>query len=306
MQEYGEERKRQLLELLKETALANAPEDGAAVALDGALSITRRNGGDTVHRCVTQPLAALMIQGDKRVVVGKREYRIGAGQCLVVGVSVPNSSFLIDVTPDKPLLSVQFSLNTTILAELIMEMGPDHRAMGGENHNFLIVNAPLDFMETLFRLATLIDKPEQAPILAPLILRELHFLLLVGAPGSLLYNLYRRGAGDNRVLGAISWLKNNLDRSVPVEKLARIANMSVSSLHRHFKDLTGFSPLQYHKQLRLYEAQRLMLAENERADLAALAVGYESVTQFNREYKRMFGAPPHRDIVARKRKLSSS
>lgn len=304
MPDYVNDRKKQILKTLKELVLAHAPDEGETRVCGDALILARKNGAEKVTRCFTDPMASLVVQGDKRVVVGGREYRLGAGQCAAVCAGAPNSSFLINVTPQKPFLSLGFSLNNAILAELITEMRPEDHHIAGENHNFLITDASLDFMETLFRLATLIDKPERVKILAPLILRELHYLLLVGPPGPSLYNLYSQGR-DHRILEAIGWLRAHLNQSVPIEKLARIAHMSVSSLHRHFKAITGFSPLQFHKQLRLYEAQRLMLAENERADLAALAVGYESVTQFNREYKRMFGAPPHRDVVARKRKLSS-
>ena len=140
-------------------------------------------------------------------------------------------------------------------------------------------------------------------VFAPLILRELHYLLLVGPQSEMLRELYARGARDNRIIDAIRILKKHLNRSISMETLAKKVNMSISSLHRQFKRITGVSPLQYHKRLRLSEAQRLMLAANERADIAAIAVGYESITQFNREYKRMFGEPPRRDVMARKERL---
>lgn len=121
-------------------------------------------------------------------------------------------------------------------------------------------------------------------------------MLLIGPQGGILQGLYTQGAQNNQVIQAISLLRRNIASPLRADDLARQVNMSVSSLHCHFKSVTGFSPLQYHKHLRLHEAQRLMLAENERATNAALSVGYECVTQSNREYKRMFGEPPHRDI----------
>ncbi len=148
--------------------------------------------------------------------------------------------------------------------------------------------------------AELVDKPDQISLRAPMILRELHYLVLIGKQGGVLYGLYAQGSDKNNVMQAISFLKENVAEPLIVEDLAKKVHMSVSSLYRHFKDVTGSSPLQYQKQLRLYEAQRLMFMENEKASVAALRVGYESVTQFNREYKRMFGEPPHRDMTKRK------
>ncbi len=127
-------------------------------------------------------------------------------------------------------------------------------------------------------------------------MRELHYLLLIGPQGGVLQRLYTRGSQNNQIIQAIALMRQHIATPLRMDALAREVSMSVSSLHRHFKNITGFSPLQYYKQLRLYEAQRLMFMENERAAGAALCVGYESVTQFNREYKRMFGEPPHRDI----------
>lgn len=170
--------------------------------------------------------------------------------------------------------------------------------MGGQGVS--VADAEPEFLEGVLRLTELLDKPKQIPIRAPLIMRELHYLLLIGPQGGILQGLYTHGSQNNQVIQAISLLRRNIASPLRVDDLARHVNMSVSSLHRHFKSVTGFSPLQYHKQLRLYEAQRLMLMENERAASAALSVGYESVTQFNREYKRMFGEPPHRDINRRR------
>ena len=152
----------------------------------------------------------------------------------------------------------------------------------------------------MLRLVELLDRPNQIAVRAPIIMRELHYLLLVGPQGSTLQSLYTHGTQDSHIVQAIAIMKQNIASPLRMDTLARQLSMSISSLHRHFKNITGFSPLQYHKQLRLYEAQRLMLVENERASNAALAVGYESVTQFNREYKRMFGEPQHRDIMLRR------
>ena len=161
------------------------------------------------------------------------------------------------------------------------------------------LDAEPDLLEGALRLVKLLGKPEQIPMRAPMIMRELHYLLLTGPQGGILRRLHTLGTQNNRIVRAISLLRRNVNAAVRMDDLARQVHMSVSSLHRHFKTVTGLSPLQYHKQLRLYEARRLMLTQHENASGAALAVGYESPTQFNREYKRMFGEPPHRDISRR-------
>ena len=165
-----------------------------------------------------------------------------------------------------------------------------------------MADAEPEFLEAVLRLAELLDKPEQIAIRAPMIMQELHYLLLIGPLGHVLRGLYAQGSQNSQVLQAVSILRRDLGAPVRMETLARQVGMSLSTLHRHFKTVTGLSPLQYLKQLRLHEAQRLMLMEDMRAASAALSVGYESVTQFSREYKRLFGEPPHRDI-RRKRTL---
>lgn len=150
------------------------------------------------------------------------------------------------------------------------------------------------------RLLGLLDKPGQISVRAPMMLRELHYLLLLSSHGPLLRQFNTSGTQNGQVVRAIDWIRDNFRAPLRVEALARQVNMSTANLHRHFKQITGLSPLQYQKQLRLYEAQRLMLVEDARVSSAALSVGYESVSQFNREYKRIFGEPPLRDMKRRR------
>jgi len=145
-------------------------------------------------------------------------------------------------------------------------------------------------------LVELLEKPEQIPVLAPLIIREIHYRLLIGAQGERLRMINMLGTQSNQIARTITWLRDNYKEPLQVDELARKVNMATSTFHRHFRLVTTLSPLQFQKRLRLYEAQRLMLVENEDAAIAALAVGYESPTQFNREYKRQFGEPPHRHV----------
>lgn len=265
------------------------------------LTLVRRDTAGCPENCFQKPLASVIVQGSKRTLLGPREYTMRATQCLVSGLDMPSVSYLTDPTPERPFLALFFYLDRAILTDLVMEMDPkDGPPADAGEQGLSIADVDPDVLECVLRLVELLDKPEQIPVRAPLVMRELHYLLLVSPQGGILRGLYTRGSQSNQVVQAIAMLRRHIEIPLRVGDLARQVNMSASSLHRHFKSLTGFSPLQYQKQLRLYEAQRLMLVENERASDAALSVGYESVTQFNREYKRMFGEPPHRDISRRR------
>ncbi len=285
---------------LKNALLRHMPKpDVRSTAIDG-LTLVRREAANSSERCFSQPLASIIVQGGKHIVIGDQEYHIRENQCLVSGVDAPSSSYAVNPTPEHPFLSLFIRLDARILSDLVMDMKPEGAPAGHAPRGVCVADADPEFMEGMARLLALLDKPGHIPMRAPMIMRELHYLLLVGPQGNILRQLYAKGSHGNQVARAIALLRKNIAAPLRMDDLARETNMSASNLYRHFKSVTGFSPLQYHKQLRLYEAQRLMLAENERAANAALAVGYESVTQFNREYKRMFGEPPRRDMNRRR------
>lgn len=265
----------------------------------------RRLQNERSKTCFDQPLACLTAQGHKIIHAGPHELETGPGRLLVTSVDMPSTSAILDASPENPYLCVCVYLDRKILADILAEM-PDATASAGHSDpSAWIMQAGANFLDAFLRLCRLSENPAYARILAPLIIREIHFLLLASPGGGCLRNLYMRGARDSRIIDTIAWLKQNLTAPISMESLAGMAHMSISSFHRHFKTLTGHSPLQYQKKLRLYEAQRLMLAEDMRVAEAALTVGYESVTQFNREYRRMFGAPPRRDISRLKNRLTS-
>jgi transcriptional regulator GlxA family with amidase domain len=159
-----------------------------------------------------------------------------------------------------------------------------------------VVEVDPDVLDAFLRLVELLDRPEQIPVLAPMIIREIHYRLLIGPQGERLRMINTLGTQSNQIARSITWLKENYREPLQVDELARKVNMATSTFHRHFRQVTTLSPLQFQKRMRLFEAQRRMLVENEDASIAALAVGYESPTQFNREYKRQFGEPPHRNV----------
>lgn len=264
------------------------------------LNLVRREDVGAPENCFEKPLVGLVIQGAKHSLIGGEEYVYTENQSIVAGVDMPISSYVINPTHEKPFLFLYLYLDKQLLSSLALEMKQDFAETPETITSVSIADADADILEMFLRLLELHEKPKQIPLRAPMMLRELHYLLLISPHGNLLRQLNTPGTQNNQVVQAINWIRENYKAQMRVESLARQVNMSTANLHRHFKLLTGISPLQYQKQLRLYEAQRLMLVENERASSAALNVGYESVTQFNREYKRIFGEPPLRDMTRRR------
>lgn len=295
-----QERIARINQKLREVILRHMEASDARPSAVKGLTLVRRDETNSSERCFEKPLASVVVQGSKKSTIGMQEYVLRENQCLVSAVDMPSISYAVDPSAERPFLSLFFYLDKKIFTELISEMDPEERPAFQAGLGVSVADAEPEFLEALLRLAELLDKPKQIAVRAPIIMRELHYLLLIGPQGSTLQGLYTSGSQDSQIVQAISIMKQNIANPLRMDALAREVSMSISSLHRHFKSITGFSPLQYHKQLRLYEAQRLMLVENARAASAALAVGYESVTQFNREYKRMFGEPPHRDITLRR------
>lgn len=245
--------------------------------------------------CLVKPMASLIIHGEKKIIQNNISTTMDPGSLLVTCVDSPRITGIINASEENPFISVFFYLDRKIFSELLSEnvIEPDSY----EALNMEVLPASCLFVQTVTRLAEISQQKEHAKVMGSLILKELYYLLLKGPYGRILRDLYTWGASDNRIMDTVSWIKQNLEVNLAIPFLAKKAHMSVSSFHRHFKAVTGFSPLQYQKELRLYEAQRMMLVENERADIAAIKVGYESSTQFNREYKRKFGLPPHQDIA---------
>ncbi len=285
---------------IKEILLRHMPSPDIAETAIPKLSIAHRIPNNGVERCFSEPVCSFIVQGSKRCNIGHREYLVHANQCLVCAVDMPSASYILTPQGGQPFLTFFFTLDREILLDLVMHMNPEDRPHGNKGEPAYVEDSSPEFMRCLLRLVELLDKPSQIPVMAPLIFRELHYLLLITPRAAALQNLFRTGSLNNQIMEAISIMRKNIATPLRVDYLARLVNMSVSSLHRHFKNVTGFSPLQYHKNLRLHEAQRLMLMENQGAASAAMSVGYESPTQFSREYKRLFGEPPHRDI-SRKR-----
>lgn len=287
----------ELNSLLKEKMLSYMHEPGNyKTAIDG-FGIYRRDKTNSPENCLYLPLATIVIQGSKQSIIGSEKIVYSQNQCLVAGLDLPSANFVLDASPENPYLSLSLFLDKKLISELVSEM-PESNFEGKKVYKGVaLTDIDADFLEPFLRLLELQDKKEHISFIAPMIIREIHYKLLTGPLGEHLRAVYSPNSYNNQVSRVATWMRTHFKDPLNMDDVARMFGMSTSSFHRHFKAVTTLSPLQFQKRLRLYEAQRLMLYENETAYNACLAVGYESPSQFNREYKRLFGTPPHRDVI---------
>lgn len=246
--------------------------------------------------CLIEPSIVLVVQGEKQMWVGEEAYRYDADRFLITSLDLPANSEVVTASREKPCLGLVLKLDMQTLAELISQGNlPPPVERSGES-SVGIGTVTQQIIEPFGRLLDLLDEPDAIPVLAPLIQREIHYRLLRSDQAARLWQIVSVGSQSQRVAKAIDWLKVNYAKPLRIEELAARVQMSASSFHHHFRKLTAMSPLQYQKWLRLNEAKRLMLNEDMDATSAAFRVGYESPSQFSREYSRLFGAPPMRDI----------
>jgi AraC-like DNA-binding protein len=251
-------------------------------------------------RSLYKPLLCLVLQGAKHVTAGCEEGTFAEGQSLVVGVDLPVIGRILWASPAQPYLALSIELDMAIMRDVMTQLPmPSDTADGRRSHLFTDETDEAT-RDCARRLMQLLDRPEAIPVLRPAILREMHYWLLVGRHGPAIRRIALPDGYAQRVAQAVAILRAEFDRPVAVGRLAAAAGMSLSSFHQHFRAVTSLSPIQFQKQLRLTEARRLMVGEGFNASRAAFAVGYESVPQFTREYARLFGAPPRRDIVDRR------
>jgi AraC-like DNA-binding protein len=260
------------------------------------LEFTREYKASAAVQCVCEPILAIVVQGKKEALLGGETYRYGAAQYLVVSVDLPINGFVVEASPDKPYLGFKLSLDRCQLCDIITQTHPAATKKESSVRGLFVSNASLPLIDCAIRLTRLLDTPQDIPFLAPMIIREIYYRLLMGEQGEAVRQIATSGSNMQRIAEAIKLLADDFTKPMRIENLAEQVSMSVSSFHHHFKKVTSMSPLQYQKQLRLLEARRLMLAQNYDALNAAYQVGYESPSQFSREYSRMFGAPPIKDI----------
>lgn len=261
------------------------------------LSLSRREQGNCEGASIYSMSLGFIVDGQKRSVIGDREYVYGKNNCLVVGVDVPASFCTIGSTHEHPFLSISVEIDRAVLSELIMQLDEMHASPSRTSCEALCVGeVDEDVWGAVLRLMRLLDRPVEAKVLAPMIIREIYFRVLQSPLGVTLRDFNAKMGASAQIARAIAWLRENYASPLSVAELADNVHMGVSTFHRHFKEVTCMTPLQFHKSLRLHEAKRLMLTEKMDATTACYAVGYESPSQFNREYKRQFGRPPYRDV----------
>jgi AraC-like DNA-binding protein len=243
-------------------------------------------------RAMYRPLVCLILQGTKQMTVGREEHEFTAGQTLIIGVDLPVIGRVVRATPDEPYLAIAVELDMAIMQSLALEM--DVTSVPETATSLFVENLDETILSCATRLLRLIDRPEADRVLRPSILRELHYWLLSSRHGPALRRLIVPDGHARRIADAIDLVRRRYREAIPIEQLAEASHLSPSAFRRHFKTVTSLSPIQFQKQLRLIDARRLMLNEGLTAARAGAAVGYESPSQFSREYARMFGVPPRR------------
>ena len=261
------------------------------------LSLFRRDEPSGPISGMYEPSVCLVAQGAKRVLLGDDTYVYDAQHYLITSVHLPTVVQIIEASREKPYLGLRLMFDQREISQLMVDSHlPPPRAQQS-TRGMATGEVTLPLLTAFQRLIDLLAEPEDIPILAPIIQREIIYRLLVGDQGERLRQIASAGSQSHQIARAIDWLKGNFTQPLRIDDLAAHVRMSSSTFHHHFRSMTALSPLQFQKQLRLREARRLMLAERLDAATAAFQVGYESPSQFSREYNRLFGAPPLRDIA---------
>lgn len=242
------------------------------------------------------PSVCLIGQGRKRLFLGEDSYIYDAHRFLITSVDLPVVAQIIEASREKPYLGLTMELDLRLISKLMLENDLPSARSAKDRLAIAVSEVSGPLLDAFSRLLDLLEHPQDVPALAPLIQQEIFYRLLMGEQGPRLRQIASIGNHGYQIARAIDWLKANFSKPVKVEELAGKAGLSVSAFHNHFRSVTAMSPLQFQKRMRLNEARRLMLAEHLDASQAAYEVGYESPSQFSREYSRLFGAPPMRDI----------
>jgi len=270
--------------------------DGAHPTAIPRLFLHRASNVSLPLHSVYEPAVCFIAQGSKHAMAGEYVYTYRAGDYLIISVDVPIVSQILEASPERPFLGFRIDLDPATIGALMLESDIERAGRDVPVPSLEVSLMDEGLLDAAIRLVRLLGSPRDIPALAPLIEREILYRLLRGEQTSRLGQIAFAESKLQQVNRAILWIKRNFREAFSIEGLAREARMSPSALHQHFRTVTGMSPLQYQKQIRLQEARRMMLVEAAEAAIAGYTVGYESPSQFSREYRRLFGAPPVRDI----------
>lgn len=293
--ERAEQRERADREELVERLSQALPEDGRVEPIQG-LHLQRASVSTGPMHGVTQTSFCVIAQGSKDIHLGEERFRYDPYHYLLATVELPVVGEILEASPERPYLSLRLVLDPALVGSVMVEAG--HAPQRASADMRALTVSPLDAgtLDATLRLVRLLDSPAETRVLAALITREIIFRLLMGEQGPRLRHMALLGGYTNRIVQAVEQIRKNFDKPIGVEGLARELGMSTSGFHHQFKAVTAMTPLQFQKQIRLQEARRLLLGEDMDAATAGYRVGYDDAAHFSREYKRLFGMPPMRDV----------
>lgn len=286
---------RQRIELAK-IIESHTERDGTRLTTIPSLFFSRYSNVTGPNYGVHKPSLCIVVQGMKEVFLSQERYQYGPADYLVASVKLPITGQVTEASSEIPYLALKLEFTPSEILEVLREFQMDADKKENAKRGMYVSKIASTLLDAVTRLVRLLDTPEDIKILAPLITKEIIYRVLQGEHGAMLKQIAIEGSSTHQVSAVIEHIMNNYEKSFKIEELAEIANMSVSSLHRHFKEITAMSPIQFQKQLRLQGARSLLLSESADAADVAFRVGYESPSQFSREYSRMFGFPPKEDV----------
>ncbi|MDB6086792.1 MAG: AraC family transcriptional regulator [Gammaproteobacteria bacterium] len=282
---------------LTERVTRLAPFDGMHKAAFPSLTLIRGSVPTVCMPTVCQPSLGIVVQGRKRALLNDEVLFYDALNYLVVSVTLPMMGQVLEASSERPFLCLRLDLDLEEIARLLLELGDRGAAGVADDRGLFVSRLDEPLLDAVLRMVKLLDAPEDIAVLAPTVKREIYYRVLRGDLGQRLVDLAGSDGCNHRIVRAIEWLKQRYAEPLRIEVLAEAVHMSASTLHHRFKAVTAMSPLQYQKHLRLHEARRMMFADGIECATAGHRVGYESPSQFSREYRRLFGAPPRVEIA---------
>ncbi len=292
-------------EELAERIARAMPEAGRIEALEGLILRRYAPTAEPLY-AVSQPSLCVIAQGSKEIHLGEGRYRYDPFHYLLVTAELPVVGQVLEASEEEPFLGLVLTLDTNLVSSVMVEAGHGAPPDGASVRALDVSPLGASLLSAVVRLVRLLDAPGEVPVLAPLIKREIIYRLLQGEQSSRLRHIAVLNGSSHRIAQAIEHLRTDFDQSIPVGRLAEEIGMSTSSFYTHFKGVTGMTPLKFQKQLQLQEARRLMLSEDLGASAAGYRVGYDEASHFSREYKRLFGEPPMRDVKQLRETTSES
>ncbi|MEB4783295.1 AraC family transcriptional regulator [Paenibacillus jamilae] len=286
------EQQKELTSLIERHSLQNSSRETAIPSL---FFYQHSSKTEPVYR-VYKPSFCFVVQGLKEILLAQENFKYGPSDYLIASMNLPVIGQIIKASPGSTYLSLKLEFTHNQILEVLNDSKIQVKLKENAKRALFVGRMVPSIQDAVLRLARLLDTPEEIPFLAPLYTKEILYRLLQGPYGAELAQIAVEGSSTYRIREAIDYIVQHWDQSFRIEDLAEAASMSISSFHRHFKEVTSMSPIQFQKQLRLQEARRILLAESADAADVAYRIGYESSSQFNREYSRMFGAPPRADI----------